>query len=44
MADVRALYRYAMDNPGADPPAFDFNGDGRFDMYDVQALLRQIGY
>jgi hypothetical protein len=25
------------------PSAFDFNGDGRFDVVDVQALFAEIG-
>ncbi len=43
MNDAEVLYELALRGAPADADqAFDFNGDGTFDMRDVQAFMRQL--
>lgn len=42
MDDAQLLYQFVLENQGRSISAFDFNGDGRFDQYDVQEFIRQI--
>lgn len=43
MEDARILYRIAIGSGGlANPDPFDFDGDGEFDINDVQAFIRDL--